>query len=374
MRYNHFSMLPEGAFEHIGDRKIKPQGGGGIPIISPIVNAAGNIVSSAGQGISDIASGNIGTGLGEIAPAAALTAAAVAAPEALAAMGTTDAVAAPVATDIANASEFAASGGWAGGGATATMGGVAGTAGDTLAGITGAAAPVAAGAAGTAAAAGAAGATAVPAAASAAAPLTASQILQNTAAGIGVLGGVNALTGNKLFGGLTGSGTGTAADPYGPYRAQAAQELQSLLQDPSQAYAQPGYQQQLTQGMKTAMRGAAATGQSMSGAELAALQNVGQNTFGSYYNTLLGNLMQLSGASTSPVSGFQAQQQAQQNALQTSMYGAGMLSSAAGSLANIYNTPAPSAYANVTPAVSNLQYIGGQANPSFVGPPSYLAG
>jgi hypothetical protein len=43
--------LPQGAFEHIGNGKIKPQGGGGgIPIVSDI----GKGIESVGQGISDV--------------------------------------------------------------------------------------------------------------------------------------------------------------------------------------------------------------------------------------------------------------------------------------------------------------------------------
>jgi hypothetical protein len=39
--------LPQGAFEHIGNGKIKPQGGGGIPIISDV----GSALESAGQAV-----------------------------------------------------------------------------------------------------------------------------------------------------------------------------------------------------------------------------------------------------------------------------------------------------------------------------------
>lgn len=55
--------LPQGAFEHCGDGKIKPQGGGGggIPIISDIGKgiesvgqAVGGAVEDVGQGISDV--------------------------------------------------------------------------------------------------------------------------------------------------------------------------------------------------------------------------------------------------------------------------------------------------------------------------------
>lgn len=44
--------LPQGAFEHIGDGKIKPQGGGGGGI--PIVSDIGKGIESVAQGISDV--------------------------------------------------------------------------------------------------------------------------------------------------------------------------------------------------------------------------------------------------------------------------------------------------------------------------------
>lgn len=45
----HFGMLPMGAFEHCGDRKIKPQGGGGIPIVSDVVDIVGDVVEGVGD-------------------------------------------------------------------------------------------------------------------------------------------------------------------------------------------------------------------------------------------------------------------------------------------------------------------------------------
>ena len=58
--------LPQGAFEHIGDRKIKPQGGGGNPVsfvtdpISDVLGTSGGgggilgAVEDVGQAISDV--------------------------------------------------------------------------------------------------------------------------------------------------------------------------------------------------------------------------------------------------------------------------------------------------------------------------------
>ena len=48
MRYDHFTMLPEGAFEHIGDRKIKLYGGGNP--ISGITNSISKAIGTDGSG------------------------------------------------------------------------------------------------------------------------------------------------------------------------------------------------------------------------------------------------------------------------------------------------------------------------------------
>jgi hypothetical protein len=127
-------------------------------------------------------------------------------------------------------------------------------------------------------------------------------------AGVATVGLVNSMTSSGGGGG--GGSTGQQYDPYSPYRDQAATQLNSLMNNPSQAMSQPGYQQTLQQGEQQVNRGMAASGQLSSGQEQASLQNLGQNTFGSYYNAQLANLMQLSGASASPAAAAQAQTQA----------------------------------------------------------------
>ena len=134
-------------------------------------------------------------------------------------------------------------------------------------------------------------------------------------AGVAAIGVANSM---GAFGGPSGGGgsgqaggsTGQQYDPYAPYRDQSAQQLNNLINNPSQAMAQPGYQQQLQQGIQQTNRGMAASGQLSSGQEQSALMSQGQNTFGSYYNSQLANLMQLSGASASPAAAAQAQTQA----------------------------------------------------------------
>ena len=160
---------------------------------------------------------------------------------------------------------------------------------------------------------------------------------------VGLTVGVNALTGNPLgLGGSSGGGGGSSGggsgqyDPYGQYRGQAATQLNTLMNNPSMAMSQPGYQQQLQQGMRTTQRGAAATGMLQSGAEQNALQNVGQNTFGSFYNSQLANLMQLSGATQSPAAAGMAQSQAATLA-QSRQFGAiNQATSALGAMGNLF--------------------------------------
>lgn len=151
-------------------------------------------------------------------------------------------------------------------------------------------------------------------------------------AAVGVANQMGAFGGGGSGGGGGGGSTGQQYDPYSPYRDQAAQQLNNLINNPSQAMAQPGYQQQMQQGIQQTNRGMAASGQLSSGQEQSALMSQGQNTFGSYYNSQLANLMQLSGASASPAAAAQAQTQAnlarssigQQN-LQNMVSGAGAI-------------------------------------------------
>ena len=177
---------------------------------------------------------------------------------------------------------------------------------------------------------------------------------------------------NALLGGGGGSGGGGAAsgagsttyDPYSPYRGEAASQLNSLMNNPSAAMSTPGYQQQLQAGTQASQRGAAATGQLQSGGEQAALGQIGQNTFGSYYNSMLANLMQMSGATQNPASAAQAAQQGsgmvqqqQQGSLQNTTSGLGGLANLYGggggynhsSVAGYGNT---SAYTNYAPTAA----------------------
>lgn len=123
MRYNaHFGVLPLGAFEHCGDGKIKPHGGGSIPIVSDVVDIVGDVVEDVGDFVGDTVEG-VGDSIGAFVEdpldfvgnviesigddpvkAAAIVAAAYFAPELLAELGVTQSAAAAefMAADAAN--------------------------------------------------------------------------------------------------------------------------------------------------------------------------------------------------------------------------------------------------------------------------------
>ena len=158
--------------------------------------------------------------------------------------------------------------------------------------------------------------------------------LGNVAAGVGIAAGAKTLLGGS-------SGGGGAGDPYRPYRKESALQLRELMRNPATAMSQPGYQQQLQEGEKALMAGQAATGQLDSGREKEALVTFGQQSFSSYYNQMLANLMQLSGASQNPSAANLASQQA--SAIQQSqmMGGAQTLAGGLAGLGKIYSNPNP---------------------------------
>ena len=125
----------------------------------------------------------------------------------------------------------------------------------------------------------------------------------------------------SIFGGGSSSTASPAplpqsqTDPYGAIggRTAAANQLLGFMNNPSSAMSSPGYQQQLQQGQNAQQAAGAASGTLQSGAQANALQSMGQNTFGAYYQQMLGNLGSLSGAtSQTPAGGAQAQNQSNQ--------------------------------------------------------------
>jgi hypothetical protein len=133
---------------------------------------------------------------------------------------------------------------------------------------------------------------------------------------------------SSIFGGDGGGGGSVPSAPpysqYDPYgaiggRTDAANQLKTLMSDPSAALSQPGYQMTLQQGTAAQQAAGAASGTLQSGGQAAALQGYGQNIFNQYYNQLYNQLGTLSGATTqTPASASQAQYngQIQQTTLQ----------------------------------------------------------
>ena len=112
---------------------------------------------------------------------------------------------------------------------------------------------------------------------------------------------------NSLFGGGSGSPSASQADPFGPYRAQYAQQLQALMANPSSVTQLPQYQFNYGQGLQALQAQQAKQGNLVSGAALNQAQQYGQNYAQSAYANQLNTLGQLSGATQAPGLGAQAQ-------------------------------------------------------------------
>ena len=191
----------------------------------------------------------------------------------------------------------------------------------------------------------------------------------------GTLGVVGSVIGigsglNSIFGGGGSKGGATGAqqqyDPYGPYRAQAASQLQNVMNNPALAMAQPGFQQQLQTGTQTTERALAAQGKLGSGQEQAALQTLGQNTFGSFYNSLTSQLEQLSGATQAPAQANLAAQQGASSQFGLQSGALGQVTSGLGSLASIYNSSQTTPIQADTGAAASTasDYYGSAYNPN----------
>jgi hypothetical protein len=131
---------------------------------------------------------------------------------------------------------------------------------------------------------------------------------------------------SSIFGGGGGGASAPPAPPlstYDPFsavggtgaavgsesgRQYAANQLYNLIQNPSMALSQPGYQQTLAQGTAAQQAAGAASGTLQSGGQAAALQGYGQNIFNQYYNQLYNQLGTLSGATTQTPGGAASQQ------------------------------------------------------------------
>lgn len=106
--------------------------------------------------------------------------------------------------------------------------------------------------------------------------------------------------------GQTPTAAQQSADPYAPYRQQAADKLNELMQNPNMVYGMPGYRFAQEQGSKAINRSAASQGSALSGNTLLALQNQGQQTAQSWFDDYVNKLSTQAGANQSPAAGQDA--------------------------------------------------------------------
>ena len=143
-----------------------------------------------------------------------------------------------------------------------------------------------------------------------------------------------------------------ALDPYAPYRANAAKQLQELMANPSSVTSLPGYQFQQQSGTQNTEMQLANRGLINSSAEQAALSKFNQNLASSYYNDEFNRLAKLSGADQNPYNAALAGVK-QGNDVTTSNnqnIGAGLTA-----LTNIYNGWNKNNNSGITPGLVNGQ-------------------
>lgn len=90
------------------------------------------------------------------------------------------------------------------------------------------------------------------------------------------------------------------SDPFGPYRAQYAQQLSSLAANPSSVTSLPGYNFAREQGEQALTRKMAQGGYTGSGNEMIALKQFNEKLAGDWYNNEMTRLASLAGAGISP--------------------------------------------------------------------------
>lgn len=139
----------------------------------------------------------------------------------------------------------------------------------------------------------------------------------STGAGTGGLGSLSKVS-NLIRGGMdiynalnysqgqTPDAAKLAADPYAPYRQQAADKLNALMENPNLVYGMPGYRFAQEQGSKAINRSAASQGNALSGNTLLALQNQGQQTAQNWFDDYVNKLSTQAGVNQSPGVGQEA--------------------------------------------------------------------
>lgn len=119
------------------------------------------------------------------------------------------------------------------------------------------------------------------------------------------------------------------SDPFGPYRAQYAQQLSSLAANPGSVTSMPGYNFARDQGEQALTRKMAQGGYTGSGNEMIALKQFNEKLAGDWYNNEMNRLASLAGAGISPsaigsigMTGINAQNDMLSRALASIGYGA----------------------------------------------------
>ena len=185
---------------------------------------------------------------------------------------------------------------------------------------------------------------------------------------LGVAGGMSL---GSSIGGLLGGGGSPQqqgyqaqqmVDPFAQYRPKYSAQLDALMQNPSSITSQPGYTAGLNQANQVLQRQAAATGQTQSGAELAALQQQSFLYQQNAYQNQIQNLMTLSGANRNPAAGGQAGINAAQGAATTQSQNVGGVLSALGQLAQ---TTPTAVNTQVDPGMSINSPVLNSYNPAF---------
>lgn len=139
-----------------------------------------------------------------------------------------------------------------------------------------------------------------------------------------------------LINGLNGQGNNqgataaSMADPYNKYRGQAADQLNTLVNDPSSVTSTPGYQFGLNQALDAGNRSSAAQGQGNSGNNIVGQADIGERYATNAYNTEFSQLSSLALGNPSDAS----KDYLVGNALNTSDTSSGI-----GSIASFFSSP-----------------------------------
>jgi hypothetical protein len=108
-----------------------------------------------------------------------------------------------------------------------------------------------------------------------------------------VPGIVDLINGVRGQGKNQGATAASMADPYNKYRGEAADQLHTLVNDPSSIEKDPGFQYGLTHALDAGNRSSAAMGQGNAGNNILSQADIGQRYAASAYDTKFGQLSKL---------------------------------------------------------------------------------